>query len=557
MSRKKERVDMWTRRAKFILVISVLLFVFNACSFSLTGGQKEDVLEPGFGKGTDGARENTGADKTEKLKYTMNMLNIEIAGKDANGEPTANFKYFCDKFNVEFEFWPVNWTDWQEKTRVWIFSGDMPDILFMDLAPARFNEYSRTAKQGAYRALPDFSGKYPNLQRYKESIISTKYLTINGSLYALPKTRDAAEFNNASYWQYIYRRDWARKLGLAKEDNIYTWEEWLALNKAFVDMDPGGNGKGKTIGMGAPEWALPKFMGGGCINPYFCTYALQDGKYVWGPTMPESLELVKVFKQMYDDGIIWKDMLLGKGLDSENKYIAGLMGAKPMSAPVYKLAGFRRNFENMNPGVEDVEEATQLALVRDKSGKLYADQTEDYWSVICFSQKISDEKFDRILEAYDWLASDEGYDFRTLGIPGVDWERKDGETRLKWTENADGTLSYPYSVDGEYWMGIGLEEGFDLYSPVFTPSIRKEVLDIQKRKLAPDSNLVPFDYEVMFFSGPEYDRVGTMEAEIVDKLCDLLIHSGDIEKDWLAWLKSMESRYGPVEDELNRLLAPK
>jgi hypothetical protein len=201
-----------------------------------------------------------------------------------------------------------------------------------------------------------------------------------------------------------------------------------------------------------------------------------------------------------------------------------------------------------------LEKATEIALVRDLNGKIYANQTEDFWSGFTFSSKLDDVKLDRILTAYDWMAGEEGAGFREMGIPGVDWETEDGEKIVKWKANGDGTYKYPYPAGGEYWMAISLKDASDLKNPAYSGAVRDKIADIQKRKLQYDARLIPFDYDVMYFTGPEYSKVGTMEDEIVDKLCELLISSDDIAADWREWLEKMAPRYKPVEEELNEAL---
>ena len=525
------------RKMTALFLCAALALTLGACS-----GPKEAVPKA------------AGGAFSEKYEYSMNTVDIDYAAKGYDGETAANFQWFCEKFNISFTFWPMSWSDWVEKTRIWTYSGDMPDILFLDIAPARFSEYAAAARQGAYKALPEFGTKYPNLATYKDSLMSTKYLSIDGTLYTLPKSREGQKTKDAGLWAYIYRRDWAEKLGLASEDDVYDWDEWLALIKAFVEQDPGGNGAGRTAGVGAQRWTLPKYMGGECINPYFLTFAKVDGRYVWGPTMPESLELVKTFKQMYDEGLLWRGMLEGRDADASNLYYSGLLGVLPSNMTVAGLDNFRYNFSLENQDVADVKKATALAVVRSADGGINTLQTEDFWSSFSFNANMDDAKLERILTAYDWLASEEGRKFMKYGIPGVDWVERDGEVVIQWKPNGDGTYAYPYPTLGETWMPVALKDAFNLQSPAFPEATQNEIKALQDRRLGEGSRLIPFDYDSIYFTGPEYSKAGTMEDAIVDKLCDLLLTSSDIEADWKAWLIKMEPKYKPVEDELNSLL---
>ena len=66
--------------------------------------------------------------------------------------------------------------------------------------------------------------------------------------------------------------------------------------------------------------------------------------------------------------------------------------------------------------------------------------TEDYWTVAHFSHNVDDAKMNRILDMWDWLASEEGRIFRVAGLEGKDYEvNEDGTYKILWETNEDGT----------------------------------------------------------------------------------------------------------------------
>ena len=70
-------------------------------------------------------------------------------------------------------------------------------------------------------------------------------------------------------------------------------------------------------------YGFPKYIVGS-ISPYLLSFTKNDaGEWVWGATLPESVEAVKTTKQMYDDGIIWSDQPMVADGDATNNFAAG------------------------------------------------------------------------------------------------------------------------------------------------------------------------------------------------------------------------------------------
>jgi len=158
------------------------------------------------------------------------------AGQQKDGNRL--YDYISKKFNIELEIRPINWGDWNEKVRIWVASGDMPEILRSDVQASTHSEFINWAKQGIFRELPDeLLSKYPNLKRLNEELISDEYVKVDGKRYAWLASIQKADYNNVSQMMFYYRKDWAKKVGIYHENNEYTFEEMKAMAKAFVEED--------------------------------------------------------------------------------------------------------------------------------------------------------------------------------------------------------------------------------------------------------------------------------------------------------------------------------
>mgnify|MGYP001098585643 CR=1 FL=1 len=296
----------------------------------------------------------------------------------------------------------------------------------------------------------DLDGLYENLDHYADLLGTSGYaypflvdllyvgdelMTINGAQYAHPCLRNNPEYDYMSGMSWMYRRDWAKALGLYQEGDIYTWDEWVALNKAFVEQDPGGNGAGKTIGMGTELFYFPNAFG--IYQPSaeygYGAFSPKDGEYVWTAARPETLEGLMIAKDLYDQGIIWPDNPLGQTPD--DTYKAGLMGSVFNNFDVGRVHSMRKALKENFPDIDE-NEAGALAFVIGPDGTMWCKQSQCYWGAVVMSANIGEAKMTRWLDMLDWMLSEEGTYFRAYGIEGTDWE---------YDENGEELLNYWFS----------------------------------------------------------------------------------------------------------------
>ena len=280
-----------------------------------------------------------------------------------------------------------------------------------------------------------------------------KKFIIDGKMYAYPAYTDdfmldLVPMKGYTLAAYIYRKDWAEAVGLRKENDLYTLDEWRNLIKTIIEKDPGKNGPGKTVGMITKNWAFAKFNGGGNISPYMYQYGKDaNGNYVWGPLVPETLEAIRLMKEMYDEGVIWKDQIIVQDADLGNYFNAGLaVAVQHGNTTINGVYNTTLEFEK-GTGLK-AEDCIGLAIVKGPNGKVLMYQGNGQWSQTGLSPRLSQEKVERWCSILDYLVSEEGYYFRTLGIPGKDWEWVDGRAVDKWAVGENGNKVNPYWTQG-------------------------------------------------------------------------------------------------------------
>lgn len=483
-----------------------------------------------------GGKNVTTSNPKEHFTYTVNVLNAEKHGQD------AAYKYLADKFNVSFEFIPISFSDWAEKTRIWIAGGDMPDIMWASVESGTYKEFLSWVDQGFVRDIPLDKKKHPNLNKIISGLETRKFFEKDGKLYAWPSANDSKVTNNIAMQGYFYRRDWAEKLGLAKPNDEYSWDEFVALAKAFVEKDPGGNGAGKTIGLGSVGWAFPQAMGIMQTSPYWDTYKLQNGKYEWGMGLPETLQGIKEAKRLYDEGIIWRDHVVTTNDDAKNKFMSSELGIYYDNWGIGGVDNVRKAIKKMNPNV-DVEKMVVPMFVKSPDGKIQAQKAMEYWTVSVFNKNMSDAKMNRILEIYDWIASEEGFEYSTKGVKGVDWNEENGKVKMQ-----------PKDMNKENYLMKVMVRGtssFDFVDPRNSVSGVEAIKKMADRYKKDDVFVRTLDYNMLYYSAPNKDKYGVMYDEGKEKIKRIIISSNDPEKDWKAWLDSVNDKVKVVEKEIN------
>lgn len=515
--------------------------------------------------GTDGTAGTTAAPVTtaaeeknpfeKPLKYTISGVSGDIAGLEKDGTKAYNYEWFCEKFNVEFEWIPLTWQNYVDQHRLYMASGDGPDLMMMDIPPKYYSEYISWVKGGLLKEYQNLDN-YPNMKKTMDSMVSGKKFFIDGKLYAWPAFMAGLDkYNYVGINAFYYRRDWAQKLGLAKPNDEYTWDEWIHLVREVVTKDPGGNGPGKTIGMMSKDYLFPKNFGAGSISPYLLDYTKDaNGKWVWGPTLPESLEAVKFVKALYDEGLIWKDQPMVKASDTSEKSEAGLLFASAIDS--LSPGSWKRTVDKYaasHPD-EDAESVKAVALVKGPDGKYLTRQKSDQWSQQAMNANLSDEKVTRWMQMIDFMVSEDGINFIRYGIPEKDWVVENGKVTVKWTKDANGALVKPYTYGSTWWQrAFVTADGIELEDPGYVGYFQDNVNRMYQAFNGPEGRIIYLNADLAYFTGEQFSKTGTKENEIFQQIAGLMV-SKDIEKDWNAWVQSKMSEIQPVLDELNAQL---
>ena len=543
-------------KTRLFALALVLILALGCVACSAPAQAPEDAADPAAQSPEAPAAETDSA-FAEHVTFTMNTTS------DPPAEDDALWNYYTDKFNFTVDWVPLQYAERFDKLRIWIATDDLPDVVWIGLNDVIYSEYITWMNSDMFAEVPSLDA-YPNIQAMydQEAMLGDELCTFDGKLMSLPAMRDSASYDFMINMGIGYRADWAEKLGMRNEGDVYTWEEFMNLLQAFIEQDPGGNGAGNTYGLCTRMGYFPDILGIWQTNPTPWTfeepgYIEMDGQYVWYPSTDAYIEGLKIVKDLYDRGIIWPDNVIDSSETLYRElYVAGQMGAMAQNLSLGFVSQVRDDMIKVDPSLER-DKVYAIARISNPGteDEFYQHAVASYWSCVAFSLKATDAQKDRFLATQDWNLSPEGLNLGLYGLEGTDFTvNDDGSINLLWEKDEAGTYVDPYTFR-EYYTRLSVYDN----AANFT-NVSKNPQDVEDVRSAMDwsvenigDKVKVLDYVQTYTTTPNKDKLGTFTAQTKAKVIDLLANStGDtIEADWRAWIAEMMPQVQPVLDDLN------
>ena len=547
-------------KTRLFALALVLILALGCVACSAPAQAPEDAADPAAdpaAQSPEAPAAETDSAFAEHVTFTMNTTS------DPPAEDDALWNYYTDKFNFTVDWVPLQYAERFDKLRIWIATDDLPDVVWIGLNDVIYSEYITWMNSGMFAEVPSLDA-YPNIQAMydQEAMLGDELCTFDGKLMSLPAMRDSASYDFMINMGIGYRADWAEKLGMRNEGDVYTWDEFMNLLQAFIEQDPGGNGAGNTYGLCTRMGYFPDILGIWQTNPTPWTfeepgYIEMDGQYVWYPSTDAYIEGLKIVKDLYDRGIIWPDNVIDSSETLYRElYVAGQMGAMAQNLSLGFVSQVRDDMIKVDPSLER-DKVYAIAKISNPGteDEFYQHAVASYWSCVAFSLKATDAQKDRFLATQDWNLSPEGLNLGLYGLEGTDFTvNDDGSINLLWDKDETGTYIDPYTFR-EYYTRLSVYDN----AANFT-NVSKNPKDVEDVRSAMDwsvenigDDVKVLDYVQTYTTTPNKDKLGTFTAQTKAKVIDLLANStGDtIEADWRAWIAEMMPQVQPVLDDLN------
>ena len=503
-----------------------------------------------FGGGRSGSSQS-GSAGNEFLKLT---IGLETPNLDVNSDVWA--RYWNDKFNFEWEIIPLPSQRGHEMLRIWASAGDLPDVS----GSATYNqpEISAWADQGMIYKLPNnWRSRWPTVSKVQADTLADKYVEdLLGGSYLLLQPVFA---NNKpverliNHWGVWYRADWARAVGMEAKFS-YTTTELLELARRIKNQDPGKVGNA-LVPISIPTSLLALvFVAPNSLytNEWAQFYKDASGQYQWGPAHPDTLTGLKYWRQAYDEGLLHREFYtLPSGRDNEGdlntRGIAGINMAAGMASVASRYATFMRANLNVEPA-----EALGFAFILNDKGKANTTEILNFYGYKMFNPKIPQNKFERLMDIFDFASTEEGNNLIRLGFEGVDW-RREANGDITGLLPEDMVVHQKYnSIQPLYTSLLVRPDDFGIVNPTIPQRWRDlgRNVYIQKTAMTDKDHFAPLDYDSYFYDSPARAR---MVMNLPQEYAGIVLAGPNVEANFNAWVNEKMALVRPVLSELNNL----
>lgn len=531
------------------VVLTVVTLALSAC-----GSQGTDTPDTTGTTNTVSSEQSSDAAAGEEEKDYSEHLVISLASIQVNESTDYNngdefTKWWTEKYNFEWDIIGLGWDVWAERLRVWINSGDMPDVATWDYNHGEAMNY---IDQGLIYRLPDdWKERWPNVAKaYEDSQLGPALEEMVGGTYILPKpifsTVKPTEKVVPHTTVYL-RKDWAEAVGFELKD-YYTVSELLEYARLIKEQDPGNVGDALVPIAVRPEMALNFFVKSNSTYAEGGFYKDENGSYQWGPAHEDTLTGLQLYRQAFEEGLISPEFYAYTGSDDNAQfYITGVAGATMMQGMAGAMTQCETSMkDNLGLAYDDV---VHTCFIVGEDGKYHSPEQINYWTTVIFSPDISQEKFERYMDMMDFASSEEANIFLRMGFEGVDWEYDENGEVVSLLGDTVASEKYP-SVYPCYDAMYILADEFQLINPSYRKEFRDRVVQLYEEKYAMgDEETIPsIDWDVQLYSS---DAKNKLSYNWVTEYAELILEEGDLEANWKKWIEEQNYLNQPVIDELN------
>lgn len=270
----------------------------------------------------------------EEVIYTlgkMTGMNNSNLPKGDTYEDNGYTRYLKKQLNIQNKdvFEAGENDNYQETVSMTIASRELPDVMVV-------NDMDMLQLLVDNDLIEDLTQVYEDCTSSRIKDIYNSYggeildnVTFDGKLMALPETN--IDDGPSLCW---LRKDWMDKLGL---DAPKTVEDVENIVHEFVQKDPGGNGKGETVGLVCDDE-----LTGGCGYSYeyqndiiFASFGAfpkqwiynKDGEVVYGSVQNEAKAALGKLRQMYQQGTLDNNFLMRESSNIIELIVSGKCGS--------------------------------------------------------------------------------------------------------------------------------------------------------------------------------------------------------------------------------------
>ncbi|MFD1955229.1 extracellular solute-binding protein [Paenibacillus thailandensis] len=507
---------------KTVALVSILALLVAGCSGNSGDNGKN---------GTNGGSDTAGGFNKEGLPIvnepvTLDVLTVRWGNMGDSFTKNAWLQELEKNSNVKINWQVMSSNDWGEQKSVMLASGELPDVIFGNLA---FGDSDIINNLNYFRPLDEYIDQYmPNLKAAMEETPEMRKISTfpDGKIYSLPARLPSRP---VSANQPVINKAWLDKLGLKAPETV---DELYQVFKAFKEQDPNGNGKKDEIPFSnSGDIEMQLLTSFGITNLRGNNMMIKDGKPEYFPISEEYKEGLKWVHQLYAEGLI----------DPETFTQDNTMLSAKRQNPDAPLIGFSYQWTPDAVFGQWSGQYETIAPIAGPDGKRYQEGDPNGLSfrrneVLITSFNEHPEVTARWIDQfYTGEASIQNF----WGAIGTAIEKGD-----------DGTYSLMappdgISADAWYWDNSLRDFGPKYASPAFEKNIKLDTstgdgLKMELDKLGKEHVTEPFP-EVMF-TAEEYQELPTLTTDINSYILSTRaqwVTQGGIDENWDAYVKQL------------------
>ncbi|KGE72765.1 extracellular solute-binding protein [Spirochaeta lutea] len=282
-----------------------------------------------------------------------------------------------------------------------VMAGDLPDI--MELWDTQYTAY---VDSNLLVPLDEFIAANPNMASVTKDYYEV-YRAKDGKIYGFPT------YKGGGCVTYV-RQDWLDNLGM---DVPETWNEYVAMLRAFTFDDPDGDGQDNTIGLTLP-FQVPAsefdYYNRPIMQDAYFGFQYVNGQWVDGFSQPAMRQALRRWIDLYAAGVIDREFFTNNTSRARSKLMEGQAGAFDYWTGTWATR-LDQSAKNINPAADiSAVNAIDEAHYINRVGPLLAIST---------AAQNPKAVFDNII-GHMWDKGD-GQVLWTYGIQGLHWDLDD------------------------------------------------------------------------------------------------------------------------------------
>ncbi|BBI35918.1 ABC transporter substrate-binding protein [Cohnella abietis] len=413
---------MYKKTSKWLglaIILSMLIVALAACS-----GNKNNN-ETAATNPAPASTESATAPATPEGLDISKHVNLEFwmlgdAPRDLKKVQDEINKMAEEDLNVTVKFNFTTWTDWDQKYKLMLSTGQPVDLIFT----ADWTQYQSYAKMGAFLPLDDLLPKAG--LKLQELVPQNMWdaVRINGKIYTVPATYKEYVTNG-----FVWREDLRKKYNLPKPVDVPSFEAYLeGIKKNEANIQPVAIGAGVQDSLQNMLLEIARNEVGQVPYGMFATYDDPTNMTsYWGS--PEQLEDLKLFKKWMDKGYFSKNVLNEQNIIQMDKIINGTAASMFGDNP--------NRFNEILTKMKAAHPDWELEYYPFPLTKGYATPVHPIHNG--FAIPKASKNPERALAFYEKMVTDKRYNLLTqYGFEGVNYKVENGYYETIGEESASG-----------------------------------------------------------------------------------------------------------------------